>query len=107
MSVVAREELCKSPVMFNAYAELNVPNFGVDIDIPSEVDYYTVNQARRVARDTVSERVHNLVLLCSSYSYHERAVHVSLIAAVTFEMSNSLAHLHTLTLSLWILLESN
>ena len=59
MSVVAREELCKSPVMFNAYAELNVPNFGVDIDIPSEVDYYTVNQARRVAKDTVSERVDN------------------------------------------------
>ena len=57
MSVMAREELCKSEILFNAYAELNVPNYGVDVDIPSDVDYYTVNQARRVASDTVSERV--------------------------------------------------
>ena len=55
MSVVAREELYTSQVNFNAYAELNVPNFGVDIEIPSDVDYYTVNQARRVSKDVVSK----------------------------------------------------
>ena len=55
MSVMAREELCTSPVNFNAYAELNVPNFGVDIEIPSDVDYYTVNQARRISKDAVSK----------------------------------------------------
>ena len=57
MSVMAREELCKSEILYNAYAELNVPNYGVDIDIPSDVDYYTVNQARKVASDTVSGQV--------------------------------------------------
>ena len=57
MSVMAREELCKSEILYNAYAELNVPNYGVDIDIPSDVDYYTVNQARKGASDTVSGQV--------------------------------------------------
>ena len=60
MSVMAREELCKSEILYNAYAELNVPNYGVDIDIPSDVDYYTVNQARKVASDTVSGQVDSL-----------------------------------------------
>ena len=55
MSVMAREELCTSQVNFNAYAELNVPNFGVDIEIPSDVDYYSVNQARRISKDVVSK----------------------------------------------------
>ena len=57
MSVMAREELCKSEILYNVYAELNVPNYGVDIDIPSDVDCYTVNQARKVASDTVSGQV--------------------------------------------------
>lgn len=54
MSVVARDELCTSPVICNAYAELNVPNYGVDIKIPSDVDYYSVNKARRISKDVVS-----------------------------------------------------
>ena len=77
---MAREELCTSPVNFNAYAELNVPNFGVDIEIPSDVDYYTVNQARRVSKDVVSKWVGSHVLkllnntllciVCSSCAFH-------------------------------------
>lgn len=68
MSVMAREELCKSEILYNAYAELNVPNYGVDIDIPSDVDYYTVNQARKVASDTVSGQV-DVIIFTSMYIY--------------------------------------
>jgi hypothetical protein len=51
VSINVRDDLHVS--MLNTYAELNVPNYGVDLDdIPVDMDFAQVNYARITANDT-------------------------------------------------------
>ena len=59
VSINVRDDLHVS--MLNTYAELNVPNYGVDLDdIPVDMDFAQVNYARITANDTVSGMVAGL-----------------------------------------------
>ena len=67
-SVNVRDDLCVS--LMNTYAELNVPNYGVDLDdMPENMDFAEVNYARMTANDSVSDMTCTYVYQCISPAY--------------------------------------
>ena len=87
-SVNVRDDLCVS--LMNTYAELNVPNYGVDLeDMPENMDFAEVNYARMTANDSVSD------MICASCTYitcvrmyvfirmHMHTLHISSLCVCT------------------------
>ena len=81
-SVNVRDDLCVS--LINTYAELNVPNYGVDLDdMPENMDFAEVNYARMTANDSVSDMTCTYINVYRLHMYIFIPIHMHYIINVS------------------------